>query len=120
MTKMPKQKPQYFNADAFVDALLKDLRMDRAAPEILDELRTEITLTLAERVNAVVISSLDENDLFLLQKTLEDHPELDEIDCLSIITPNIPGLDARIIKAVDDLYAEMLERVRALDRQLKK
>jgi len=40
MTKMPKQKPQYFNADAFVDALLKDLRMDHAAPEILDELRT--------------------------------------------------------------------------------
>lgn len=120
MTKIPKQKPQYFNADAFVDALLKDLQMDHADPQTLEDLRTEISLTLAERVNAVVISSLDENDLFLLQKTLEDHPELDEIDCLSIITPNIPGLDARIIKAVDDLYAELLGRARLLGKQLQK
>ena len=119
-TKQNKKKPQYFNPNIFVDALLKELKMDKADPEILDDLRKEITLTLAERVNAVVVSSLSEKDVFLLKKTLEDHPELDEIDCLTMITPNIPGMDQRIINAVEDLYTELVDNVRLIDKQLTK
>lgn len=119
MKKEPKTKPQYFNADNFVKALLKDLKMDKSDPKIVEDLSKEIALTLAERVNAVVVSSMGPNELFLLQKTIEDHPELDEIDCLSIITPYIPDLDQRILKAVDDLYDEVLDNARRIDLQFK-
>lgn len=119
MKKATKPKPQYFNADNFVNALLKELKMDKASPKMLEDLRTEIALTLAERVNAVVVSSMGPNELFLLEKTIEDHPELDEIDCLSIITPYIPDLDQRILKAVDDLYGEILDNARSIDEQFK-
>ena len=120
MAKQNKKKPQYFVPDDFVDLLLKDLRMNNIDPKTLEELRKEITFTLVERVNSVVVSSLGEDELFLLQKTLEDHPELDEIDCLSIIAPNIEGLNERIVKTVDDLYLELLEKVKTIDKQINR
>lgn len=100
--------------------ILKEVKMDQASPEIKEELSLEIAQTLSDRVTAVVVSSLGPKELFLLQKTLEDHPELDEIDCLSIITSYIPGLDDRILKAVNDLFDEIVETVRLLDQKLKK
>lgn len=116
MPKTNKQKPVYFSTEKFIEALLKDVKMDKADPEIKQELANEISQTLSERVTAVVVASLQEKDLFLLEKTMEDHPELDTIDCLSIITSYIPGLDDRIVKAVEDLYDEIVENVQTMDK----
>lgn len=110
----------YFNIDNFVDMILKEVKMDKASPEVLDELRLEIAQTLSDRVTATLIASLGEKELFLMNKTMEDHPELDEIDCLSIITSYVPGLDQKILKTVDDLYVEMVQDVKRIDQILAK
>lgn len=120
MNKDQKQSGMYFNIDNFVDMILKEVKMDKSSPEVLDELRLEIAQTLSDRVTATLIASLGEKELFLMNKTLEDHPELDEIDCLSIITSYVPGLDQKILKAVDDLYVEMVQDVKRIDQILAK
>ena len=113
-----RKPPMYFNTENFIAALLKDLKMDKSDPKVVAELSDEIAITLTDRVTSVIIDSMGEKELFLLYKTKEDHPELDEIDCLSIITAYIPGLEGRILKAVDDLYAEILETAGMIDKRL--
>ena len=118
--KNQKQKPVYFNAENFVQMLLKETGMDKADPKVIEELSLEISQTLSDRITATVITSLGDKEMFLLEKTLEDHPELDEIDALSIITSYIPGLDDRILKEVSDLYEELVGNVKDIDLRLSK
>lgn len=110
----------YFNTTNFVEMVLKAVKMDNASPEMKEELSNEIAQTLSDRVTSIVVASLGEKEIFLLEKTMEDHPELDEIDCLSIITAYIPGLDQKILKTVDDLFYEIVDTVKQLDEKLKK
>lgn len=110
----------YFDLDLYLDRLLKDCEMSNAKEDVKAELKEEITKTLYERINAVVVSSMGEKELFLLQKSMEDHPELDEIDILSIITSYIPGLEEKIVKAVDELYSEIVANVKQIDQNISK
>jgi hypothetical protein len=112
-----KQKPSYFSTEEFINNLLKELKMDKADPDVKQELANEISQTLTDRVTAVVVASLRKKDVFLLEKTIEDHPELDIIDCLSIITSYVPGLDDKIVKSVADLYDEIVEIVGIMDKK---
>lgn len=115
-----KRSGMYFNIEDFIDMILREVKMDKASPEVMAELKMEIGRTVSDRVTYTIITSLGEKELFLMNKTLEDHPELDEIDCLSIITSYVPGLDQKILKAVDDLYEEMVENVKKIDLALAK
>lgn len=115
-----KRSGMYFNIEDFIDMILREVKMDKASPEVMAELKMEIGRTVSDRVTSTIITSLGEKELFLMNKTLEDHPELDEIDCLSIITSYVPGLDQKILKAVDDLYEEMVENVKKIDLALAK
>ena len=120
---MPKKttKPSmYFNTENFIAMVLKEMKMENAPEHIKKELSNEIAQTLSERVTATVVASLGDKEIFLLEKTMEDHPELDEIDSLSIITSYIPGLDDLILKAVSDLFDELVENARMIDNSLKK
>lgn len=118
--KKDKQKAVYFNSGNFVQMVLNATGMAKSDPAILDELSLQISQTLSDRVTAVVVSSLGDSELELLDRILSDHPELDKIDALSIITPSIEGLDARILKAVNDLFEEMVDNVRLIDKTLNK
>lgn len=118
--KNQKQKPVYFNIENFVQMILKETGMDKTDPKTIEELSVEIAQTLSDRITATVIASLGDKEMFLLEKTLEDHPELDEIDALSIITSYVPGLDDRILKEVSDLYDELIDNVKAIDQKLSK
>ncbi|MCC6643806.1 hypothetical protein IT411_03585 [Candidatus Peregrinibacteria bacterium] len=92
--------------------------MDKSDEKTKTELKDQITQTLYDRINAVVVSALGEKELFLLQKSMEDHPELDEIDVLSIITSYVPGLEEKIVQAVDQLYSEIVANVKQIDKNL--
>lgn len=118
--KDKKIKPVYFNIENFVQMVLKETGMDKSEPKVMEELSLEISQTLSDRITATVIASLGDKELFLLDKTLEDHPELDEIDALSMITAYVPGLNDRILKEVSDLYDELIDNVRAIDKKLSK
>lgn len=116
--KDQKNKPVYFNIENFVQMVLKETHMDKADPKVVEELGLEISQTLSDRITATVVSSLGDKEMFLLDKTLEDHPELDEIDALSMITAYVPGLNDRILKEVSDLYEELVDNVREIEKRL--
>jgi hypothetical protein len=118
--KDQKDKPVYFNIENFVQMVLKETGMDKSEPKVVEELSLEISQTLSDRITATVIASLGDKEMFLLEKTLEDHPELDEIDALSIITSYVPGLNERILKEVSDLYEELIGNVKAIEQRLSK
>ena len=115
-----KSKPVYFNAENFVQMFLQATGMDKAAPEVIEELSFQIAQILSDRVTATVVSSLGDREMELLERILIDHDELDKIDALSIITPSVPGLEQRILKAVSDLYEEMVDNVNLIDKSLAK
>lgn len=120
---MKKQKTrtiENFDIESFVNALLKEIKMDKASPHIQSELRQEIERTFSERVNAAVIDSMGEKELFMLEKMVADQPELDLIDVLSVITTYMPGLNDRILKVINDLYEELVDNARMIDEKLKK
>ena len=96
------------------------MKLGYAADELKSELAMEISQTLSDRVTSVVVASLGDKELFLMEKMLKDHSELDEIDILSIITSYIPGLDDLILKVVSDLFEELVEYARMIDKKSKK
>lgn len=120
MSNSTKNKPVYFNTENFVAMVLKEMRMDKAPEHVLKELSLEIAQTMNDRVTATVVAVLGDKELFLMEKMLKDHPELDEIDALSIITSYIPGLDDLILKAVGDLFEELVENARMINQSLQK
>ena len=115
-----KKAVKYFDEDAFVEAVLKAIKMDKAPDAVKRELSLEIAQTLRDRIIATVIAALGEKELLLLGNILKDHPELDEIDALSMITSYVPELDDRIAKVVDDFFVEMVENTKLIDESLAK
>lgn len=116
--KNNKKQKGYFDANKFVHVILQDMGMLNAEPEILDQLNGEITALLSERVIATVITKFGDKELFLLENLLKDHPELDEIDAISIIAENLPGLNELILKTVDDLHAELVENAKMVEKKV--
>lgn len=119
MNKENRQS-MYFNADNFVNLVLTATGMDKAAPDVVDQLSLEISQTLSDRITATVVASLGDKELDLLERIVADHPELDRIDALSIITPSIAGLDERILKEVNDLFEELVQNAQMIDKSLNK
>lgn len=113
------KKTMYFNIENFVNLVLTSTGLDKAEPEIIEQISAEIAETLSNRVSAVVVSSLTEQDLDLLQRISIDHPELSKIDALTMIAPSVPGLNERILKSVSDLYDEMVQDVKTIDEVFK-
>jgi hypothetical protein len=109
----------YFDADMFVQNVLIATGMDKASIETIDKISFEIKATLSERIMEVVINSFSDRELFLLNKLIEDHPQIDEIDALSLIVPTVPGLADLIVKTVDDLFDELVQDFIAIEYQLK-
>lgn len=114
--KKEKTKANYFNADNFVHLVLKDTKMLGGDPDVVDQLGEEIKRLLNERIVSTVLVQFGDKELFLLENMLKDHPELDEIDVISILAENLPDLNELIVKTVNDLYEELVGDVEAIDK----
>ena len=114
MKNEDKKSGVYFDLDNYVEKIMAECGMQNTSEETKEALRKEIGLTLADRVNSTIVNSLSADDLFLMEKTMEDHPELDTINVLSIITSYIDGLDEKIVSAVDELYGEIVENFKKI------
>lgn len=103
-----QKKPQYFDPKVFVDQVMKDCDFGQLDAQTDSALRSGIQRRLGERIVATVIDSFSEREFALMEKVMEDHPELDDIDALMLISTEVPNLDQQLEKAIRDLYEEMV------------
>jgi hypothetical protein len=100
-------KAKYFNPKDFVNKVIADSHLGDVDEKTRSVLEDAVQRRLAERITATIINQFNEKEFVLLEKILDDHPELDEIDAISVISSNIPGLQDKLGKAVTDLYEEI-------------
>jgi|GEM_PF-2045945 len=102
------KKPQYFDPKVFVDKVMRDCDFGDLDEETRVALEEGIQRRLAERIVASIIDSFNEREFTLLEKVMEDHPELDDIDAVMLISTEIPNLQEKLEKAIMDLYDELV------------
>ncbi len=108
------KKPQYFDPKVFVDKVMHDCEFGKLDESTERALREGIQRRLAERIVASVIESFTEREIALLEKVIEDHPELDDIDAIMLIATEVQNLQERLEKAIMDLYEEMVYDARQI------
>lgn len=114
MKNEDKKSGVYFDLDNYVAKIMAECGMLNTSEEEKTALTKEVGLTLTDRINSTIVNSLSADDIFLMEKTMEDHPELDTINVLSIITSYIDGLDEKIVSAVDELYGEIVDNFKKI------
>lgn len=112
-------KTQYFNPTDFVDRVLTtfgfhDLPADQKAP-----LAAAIERQLRDRLTVTILDSFDEKDLEMVQKLLQDHPELDHVEAVSLMALNMPGLHEKMQTAIEELYEELIYDAQRVDEAVK-
>ncbi len=105
--KQTQKKVQYFNSQAFVDKVLEDCQLGDVSAQERSELEEQVERRLSERITATVINGMTERDMQLYEKVLADHPELDDMDALTVIASNLPDLQMKLLKSIQDLYEEL-------------
>lgn len=102
---MPKQN--YFNPAKFIDDVIKAMNLGTVAAPTMLALRDEIETLLSERIIGTVIGGFGKREMELFEKILEDHPELDEIDAMMVIAPEVPGLKDNLERQINSLFTEL-------------
>jgi len=110
---MPKQN--YFNPDKFIDDIIAAMNLGNADAATLLALREEIETLLNERIVNTVIGGFGKREMELFEKILEDHPELDEIDAMMVIAPEVPGLKESLDRTLNSLYFELAYNARQVE-----
>ncbi len=121
MSDKKQKKVQYFNSQAFVDKVLEDCDLGNVSAQERAELEEQVERRLSERITATVINGMTDKDMQLYEKVLSDHPELDDMDALTVIASNLPDLQLKLLKSIQDLYEELTYDARqiqtAMDRR---
>lgn len=100
-------KIQYFNPYDFVDRVIKACNLEDTPTEQKDALGVAIERRLRERLTVTILDNFEKKDLVMLQQLLQDHPELDGVEALSLMALNMPGLQDKLQAAIEELYEEL-------------
>lgn len=100
-------KPKYFDYEKFIDQVLAAMKLGKTPAPVLMELREAIETRLSDRIVATIFSSFGTKEMQLFEKLLKDHQELDEIDILFMVVPNIKGLDEKLKRNINALFSEL-------------
>lgn len=111
-------KPIYFKPDSFVDDVLKAMKLGRVSAPTMLGLREEIESLLNERIITTVIGGFGRRELDLFEKILEDHPELDEVDALMVIAPEVPGIKDSMERAINSLFFELTYSASQIEKSM--
>lgn len=113
-----KQKPQYFDVEAFVDDVLAAMNLGDVPEEKLEEMRSRIAVRLSDRIMATTLGAFKKREMMLFESMLKDHPELDELDVIMLIAHQIDGLKEQLEDEINSLFAELTYAASRVDRIL--
>lgn len=113
------KKAHYFSPVSFVDDVIHSMKLGKTSDTSLFALREEIERLLSERIISSLISCFEERELNLFEKMLEDHPELDEIDALMILGPEVPGAKENLERQINSLFFELTRDAEEIGNRMK-
>jgi hypothetical protein len=111
--------PLYFQVNKFVDEVIKAMKIGKTSDFKNAALREEIEARLGDRIIVTVINSMETRELKIFESLMVDHPELDEIDALMVMAPNMPGLKEKLERNINSLYAELAYDAERIEESLK-
>ena len=111
---------KYFDKDEFITSVIQAMRLGQMPAEVMLEFRDAVEERLSERIMSTVIENFGTNDLKLFEKMLVDHTELDEIDALMMIAPQVKGLDVALKNSINSLHSELVYDAEKIEEALKK
>lgn len=117
MKNSSQNKPSYFDPETFVTRVFEALGIDPKNEQSNGELRDEVVLALGDRIMATVFNNFTQKEIKLFDNMLRDHEELDPIDVVMIIAPQIEGLKDALERNINSLYYELIrdaDDIRAL------
>ncbi|MBU1953950.1 hypothetical protein KKH03_03195 [Patescibacteria group bacterium] len=113
-----KAKPQYFDVDKFVSEVIAEMKLGDVPAEQVELLKDRISTRLSDRIMATTLGAFKERETKLFESMLVDHPELDELDVIMIISPQIEGLKEKLEEEINSLFGELTYAASRLDNIL--
>jgi uncharacterized coiled-coil protein SlyX len=101
------QKSKYFNTDKFVQEIMDAMNFKKLDKDTTTIIRRKILARLHERILSIIMQNFGRREIKLFNKLKADHPEIDELDVIMMMLPDIEGLQEKIIDGVNDLYTEL-------------
>lgn len=81
------------NIEEFVDQLIKDKGFDEKDPEVLAQIKSDLMDRLENRINALVVSELEEDKLEAFNTVLDSGSEEEMVN---FVKANVPDLDEKV------------------------
>lgn len=97
----------YFNLQNFIDEVIQEMNFGEMTAPVMLELRNAIEKRLSDRIIITVINSFGDREMKLYERLLVDHEELDDLDVMMMIAPEIPGIREKLERAINSLYHEL-------------
>lgn len=101
-------KPLYFDPKNFVDEVIKSFMFGHMTAPVMLELRKSIEKRLSDRIIITILDGFGDREMKLYERLLADHEELDDIDVLMMIAPQIPGIREKLERQINSLYHELV------------
>ena len=89
--------------------VIEDSQLGEMSGEERDKLERSIARRMEERVTSTIINQFGDEEFDIFNQILDAHPELDEIDAISLVAAKIPGLQERLNEAMETLYNELMD-----------
>ena len=97
-------KPIYFQLGTFTDSIIEAIGLKNAGAQVLTGVREEIEKMAADQIMNAFEDTIGIKEAKMMDKLMEDHPEITEIDALLLIADDMPGLKSEIEKKLNSLY----------------
>jgi len=116
---MAKKKPQYFDVIGFATEVMEAMKLGEMDEELRNNIRDMIIARLSDRIMATILSGFGPREMTLYENIVNDHPELEALDVIFIISHEIKGLKEKLENEINSLFGELTYDAQKIDQILK-
>ncbi len=96
-----------FDRKEFIKTAIESFKLKDANLEKIARLEAAIDQRLSERIVATFVRFMTQKDVEKLERLTQENPKADTFDLLKEIAKDIPGIDEKLEKGINDLLYEL-------------
>jgi ATP phosphoribosyltransferase len=81
------------NIDDYINLIIKDKGLDSESPEVLAQIKSDLSESIENRINAMIITNIPEDKLEDFEKALDSN---DQEKIQAYIKKEIPDIDQKV------------------------